>query len=219
MEPLVLFVTAFVVGLSGAMMPGPLTVVLVGHSFKSGLRSAPLITLGHGIMEVLIILLLVMGLEPLLSGNIMSGVIGLAGGGILLWMGYGMFRAGKNRELTMEGNASSQKNSSGMENAGPVKGGVWATLANPYWFIWWATVGAGYVVASQEHGLKGLFLFFSGHILSDFLWLLFLAAAVVSGKKLLNRRRYNFILAMLGIFLMGFAGYFFWSGLSFLGVA
>jgi len=212
MEPLLLFSTAFVVGLSGAMMPGPLTVVLVEQAFQRGYRAAPLVTLGHGIMEALIMLLLVLGLESLLSGTLVSGVIGLIGGGVLLWMGYGMVRAGKNEEMSLE------RNTTQGVTGGPVGGGVLATLANPYWFLWWATVGASYVVISQAHGLKGLFLFFSGHVLSDFFWLSFLAVAVFSGKKLLNRRRYNVILALLGLFLMVFAGYFFWSGLQFLGV-
>jgi len=54
MELPLLFSTAFVVGLSGALMPGPVTAVTAEHSLKKGIIAAPMVTLGHGVMEALV---------------------------------------------------------------------------------------------------------------------------------------------------------------------
>jgi len=83
-------------------------------------------------------------------------------------------------------------------------GGLIATASNPYWFLWWATIGAGYVVHSQNYGISGALFFFSGHILADFIWLSLLAVALVSGKRWLTDRFYQGIIFGLGLFLCAF---------------
>ncbi len=60
MDLALLFSTAFIVGLSGALMPGPVTAVVAEHTLKRGIIAAPLVTLGHGLMGALIVVLMVM---------------------------------------------------------------------------------------------------------------------------------------------------------------
>ena len=81
-----------------------------------------------------------------------------------------------------------------------------ASPSNPYWFIWWTTVGAGYVVlSSREHGFAGALLFYSGHILSDLAWFSLLALAATTGRRLITPALYRVIMALLGAFLIIFA--------------
>ena len=95
--------------------------------------------------------------------------------------------------------------------------GIAASLSNPYWFIWWTTVGAGYVVlSSREHGFAGALLFYSGHILSDLAWFSLLALAATTGRRLITPALYRVIMALLGAFLIIFALYFAWSGIKLL---
>ncbi|NLC10857.1 MAG: lysine transporter LysE, partial [Firmicutes bacterium] len=54
MDLLLLFSTAFLVGLSGALMPGPVTAVVAEHTLKKGIVAAPLVVMGHGLMELLV---------------------------------------------------------------------------------------------------------------------------------------------------------------------
>ena len=59
----------------------------------------------------------------------------------------------------------------GMAHGGirePIVGGIVVSLSNPYWIIWWATVGATFMTQSLELGLLGIGAFYVGHILSDF---------------------------------------------------
>src|SRR3972149_5217323 len=49
----------------------------------------------------------------------------------------------------------------------PVADGIIASISNPYWSLWWATIGLGYLALSSGQGLTGVAFFFAGHILAD----------------------------------------------------
>jgi threonine/homoserine/homoserine lactone efflux protein len=210
MELYMIFFTAMGVGLSGAVVPGPVTAVVAEQTIKRGFVAAPLVVLGHGILEVSVVILLSTGWGHLVTGETATGVIGIIGGGVLAWMGGGMMRNARNVSLNI------QNAGTAVSKTGPVVAGMITTLANPYWFLWWATIGASYVAFSLEYGAKGVLLFFSGHILSDLIWLSLLAFALVSGKKFIGDRVYRGIIFLLGLFLVGLAAYFIWTGAKFL---
>ena len=122
-------VTSFLVGLSGAMMPGPVLTVTIGETaarlraelpgpeVKAGppgttvsarvLRRAqtrgalagPLIVLGHWLLEVLLVAGVILGLGQLLVRGPVIGTIALVGGAVLIWMAWGMFRSMKRLSL------------------------------------------------------------------------------------------------------------------------
>lgn len=205
---MLLFTTAFFVGLSGAMAPGPVTVVLTQQALRRGFRAAPLITLGHASLELIMFSLLLFGLGNLLTGRF-AALIGLVGGGMLLWMGQAMI-------LNPPEESLGSKEGRGRADSSPILAGVLATVSNPYWFLWWGTVGVGYISISKEHGFLGLLSFFTGHVLSDLLWLSFLALALVSGKRFMTARMIRGLMRLLGLSLVVLAGYFIWSGIGLL---
>ncbi len=209
MDPVLLFSTAFIIGLSGALMPGPVTAVTAEHTIKRGVIAAPLVTLGHGVIEIMVVALLVFGLGRFMAEPGVAGVIGIIGGAVLIWLGWGMISSARSGALSLD-----QVGNGGKSTVGPFSAGILTTLANPYWFLWWATVGAGYVALSQQHGLLGVLLFFSGHILADLSWLLVIAVLLVTGKKFISDRIYSGVVTVLGAFLMVMAAYFFWMGVA-----
>ncbi|MQL53248.1 hypothetical protein GFC01_13470, partial [Desulfofundulus thermobenzoicus] len=94
----------------------------------------------------------------------------------------------------------------------PVLAGILISLSNPYWSLWWATVGLGYIVLSLKQGVPGLASFFSGHILSDLAWYGLVAAAVAGGRRFLTPVLYRGILVACGFFLIFLGGSFiFWG--------
>lgn len=210
LDPVMIFSTALLVGFSGAVMPGPLTAVTVEHTLRRGYVAAPLVILGHGFLEVIMVALLLLGLGHYLVLPAVAGLIGLLGGLVLAWMSIAMLRGALKGELSLSTDPGAEEK----KNGSALFGGVVATASNPYWFLWWATVGAGYVALSQKSGLLGVFCFFGGHIMADFLWLSLLAVAIVSGKKWLTANIYRYIVLSLGIFLLGFSFYFFHAGLK-----
>ncbi len=207
MELVLIFSTAFIVGLSGALMPGPVTAVTAEHTLKKGIVAAPLVTLGHGLIELMVVALLVFGLGRFMAAPGVAGAIGVVGGAVLIWLGLKMIKSARGGFLSLDQVGNGQKTT-----VGPVSAGILATIANPYWFLWWATVGAGYVTLSQQHSSLGVMLFFSGHILADLSWLLVIAILLVTGKKFISDRIYSGVVMVLGAFLIGMAIYFFWFG-------
>ena len=135
---------------------------------------------------------------------------------MLLWMAVGMAREVGTLRLEIRGKAANSE-SPGRGNdsrAGvfrPVLSGVVASISNPYWTIWWATIGLGYLVISRELGAAGIALFFAGHILADAAWYLFIGFAVSAGRRRFTDRVYRWIVGSCALFLFFFAvsfGYF-----------
>lgn len=211
MELALIFSTSFTVGLSGAVMPGPLLTVAVDESARRGFRAAPLLVLGHGLAEALVVLGLAFGLSQLIQQSIVAGTIGLLGGLVLVWMGYGMGRRAWAGEMSLA-TATSEP----ARGPGPVRAGALVSVSNPYWLIWWATVGAAYVAWSLQLGAVGMAAFFTGHILSDLAWYSFIAAVVVTGRRLLTDRLYRGLILACAVFLVALGLYFAASGIGYL---
>jgi threonine/homoserine/homoserine lactone efflux protein len=175
---------------------------------ESAALAGPLIVLGHGILEVLLVVGVVLGLGKLLVLGPVIGTIGLTGGLVLIWMAWGMFRS--LRELTLRADVS------GGARQHPVLAGILTTLSNPYWIIWWATIGLGYIALSMRLGLTGLVSFYVGHILSDLAWYSSISLTLAMGHRLLTDRVYRGLVAVCACFLLAFGLYFGYAGVRYL---
>ncbi len=199
MELAWLFVTAFVISISGALAPGPMLTYTVGESVTRGWNAGPLIVLGHALLEIALIISLFLGLNKVLTNDMVKGTIGFVGGGVLLWMGANillqLFRKGFNLDLGGEGiKIGFWKN--------PILGGAVVSLSNPYFLIWWATIGFTYLVYSVEYGLLGICLFVAGHLLADLLWYTAISVFVAKGKSYIKPGVYQGVLAACGVFMV-----------------
>ena len=201
-----IFLSSFVIALSGAMMPGPLLTATISESSQRGFLAGPLLVAGHGLLEILLLVALVLGLSPFLQRNDVFAVVAISGGVILLWMAFGMFRSLPSLSLTV--------------NPGMTKGnsllmsGAMLSIANPYWIIWWATIGFGYVIYSWQFGMAGVVFFFMGHILADLAWYSAVSAAVGKGRHLFTNGIYRGIIGTCAAVLVIFACYFFYAGMQ-----
>jgi threonine/homoserine/homoserine lactone efflux protein len=205
----IIFTTSFGVGLSGALMPGPLLTLDVSESARRGFKAGPLIVLGHGTIELAMVFLLAVGLSSFLERDAVAATIGLLGGAFLLWMGYGLIRA-RGEELRLEARDSPRRGGRPL-----IASGALISAANPYWVLWWATVGATYVSWSLDAGVLGLASFFSGHILSDLSWYGLIALVVAGGRRAIPAVAYRGVLVVCGVFLLGLGAYFVYSGVNF----
>ncbi len=221
-------VTSFLVGLSGAMMPGPVLTVTIseaaarlkgggsGSALAGGSQGAagrgslvraalvgPLIVLGHAILEVCLVIAIVLGLGRFLAETPVLGTIGVIGGAVLVWMAWGMFRG--MRELTLQTVVA-------LPGRNPVLAGILTSLSNPYWTVWWATIGLGYIALSMRFGVEGLIAFYLGHILSDLVWYSAISLSLAVGHRLLTDRVYRGLVAVCASFLLVFGLYFGYTG-------
>lgn len=213
---LFLYGTFMLISLSGALSPGPLTALAIGEGARAGRWAGVRLAVGHGLVEGVLVFAIAYGLGVWLQQPLISGLIGLVGACVLLWMGYGLLVGASRGQLSLT-NARGGP-APGIVRWGHVPGGLLITVANPYWVLWWATLGAVYVArlaALQLGPLSVAGLVFT-HWLTDLLWLGSLSFVIASGRQLIGERGYRVILLACGAFLVVFGGYFAWTGVRFL---
>lgn len=217
LELIGIFFTSFLVALSGALMPGPLLTVTITESAKRGFWIGPLMILGHAILEIGFILLILWGVgEFLMQNTILSG-ISFFGTAILLWMGLGMLKESKNITLPKMEEAPSQSDEIRRRPflKNPVALGILVSLSNPYWTVWWLTIGLAYIFMSIKFGVTGVVIFFIGHILADLIWYSTVSASVSFGSRFFTDRTFRVLVLVCGLFLVGFSFYFFHAGFTY----
>jgi len=207
------------ISLSGALSPGPLTALAISEGARAGRWAGARLAFGHGLVEIPLVFAIAYGLGAILRQPLVGGLVGLIGAVVLLWMGYGLTVGALRNRLTLAGAAAGPAPAA--LRFGHVPGGVMFTLSNPYWSLWWATLGAAYIARVTALNLGpwtvgGLAL---THWLTDLVWLGGLSLLVASGRGLIGERGYRIVLLICGLFLLAFGLYFAWSGVGFLAKA
>lgn len=193
-------IEAVLVSLSGVMAPGPITSVSVGYGSENP-RAGAWVALGHGLVEFPVMIGVFLGVGAVMNLPWVRIVIALVGGTFLLYMGVGMLRNVRQEEIA--GSVSSRS---------PLAAGVLLSLGNPYFLIWWATVGAGLILRSTEFGLLGFAAFAVGHWLCDLGWDTFLSGLSFRGGQFFGRKFQRVVFALSGAFLLFYSGKLLWEG-------
>lgn len=212
MELLAVGAGSFTVALSGALMPGPLFTVTIAESTRRGFRAGPLLMTGHSLLELAVVVAVVLGLGPYLKMPAVMALIALFGGGFLVFMGADMVRSAAGLSLDLDAHDPL----SPPKGRHPVLLGALASLSNPYWILWWATIGLGYLVASMKLGVWGIGAFFLGHIAADYAWYSLLSLGVSKGTRFMGDGSYRWIVRCCGVFLVFFGAWFLWAAKGFL---
>lgn len=199
---LTIFAGAFVVGFSGAIAPGPVLTVTISESLKRGFKAGPLIVLGHAILEIILLVLIAAGLGPFFQHPVVNTVFLWAGGLVLLVMGGQLLLT--NRRMTEDALNAEAADSP----FGPILAGIVLSVSNPYWIIWWVTVGMGFVTQSLQHGFIGLAFFYVGHILADLTWYSFVSFSASAGRRLCPPMVYRIVFIICGMALLFLGGLF-----------
>ncbi len=206
---LTLLSVGFVLGLTGAMAPGPLLTLTISESARRGGIVGPLLVLGHGILELAVLVLIVAGLDRLLHNHTVFAVISFLGGGILVYMGIDTIRGLRHYSFISEVKPERKR-------LHPVLAGIVISASNPYWFIWWLTIGAGYVMFARQVGIHGIAAFFAGHISADLAWYTFVSYGMHMGGRHLTTKVVKAILFVCSLFLVFFGLFFIIKGIRFL---
>ena len=204
-----LFSLSFALGLTGAMSPGPMLTAAVAQAARKGPFSGPLLVLGHSVLELALMFLIALGLGSLLNSKAFFALISFLGGTLLIYMGVAAMRSLKGYSLSI---GTDRKNGRELP---PIISGVVLSVSNPYWFIWWITVAAGYVMFAKTLGLRALFAFYTGHISSDLAWFTFVSFSVHFGGKYLKAGFLKGVLFVCNFFLILFGLYFLINGVRF----
>ncbi len=199
MEFLLLLVSTATISLSGVMMPGPVFAVTVARG-RSSPWAGSLVALGHGAIEFPLMALVAWGLASFFQERLVQIAIGLVGGAMLVWMGYGLLRS----RPEQEGNPETL----GVRQATPFLAGLTTTAANPYFFLWWATVGAMLLARGLTFGLWGLLAVAVTHWTCDLAWDSLVSLLTFHSRRLWTPLVHRLVFGACGLLLIGFGIYF-----------
>ena len=192
------FVLSFLIGLTGALVPGPTLVATINESMKSGWTAGPKVTSGHIAIELAIAIAVIFGMATALSEY--TNEIAVAGGAVLVIFGIMNVLSSRNTKIgTITGTRV---------ETGPFLAGVITSVTNPYFWIWWLTTGAGFLLEGLKGGIIFAAAFMIGHWFSDLGWFTFVSAGISKGKNIMPERMYRGVIFVCGIFLIGFGVWF-----------
>ena len=199
---LAILASVIVISFSGVMMPGPMTAVTLAKSYKSPWAGV-WISLGHAVIEVPLILLIYFGFAQFFQNSIVRLVLSVAGSGMIIWLGVSMFRARtgvvrKGKDLPYNAFLA----------------GIFASGFNPFFLLWWATIGSMLIMRILEFGTTGLIVFTIVHWLCDLVWLSLLSNVIYRTHTFWGQRLPEWLFIACSLLLIGFGLWFLISGIQ-----
>lgn len=192
-----MFILGFVIGLTGALAPGPTLVATINASIAGNWTTGLKVSLGHLIVELFLVVLILFGLASV-ALPYTSAIAGI--GGLALILFGGLTIAGS-RKATLS-NKPVQPFSS------PYMAGAITSAANPYFWIWWLSIGSAMIIAGLQGGLVFVGIFMIGHWSADTAWYTLVSTGVSKGRTILYDSAYRKIITICGIFLLLFGMYY-----------
>jgi threonine/homoserine/homoserine lactone efflux protein len=214
-NPFLLFLFGvIIISLSGALSPGPLLITNLSNAPRWGWKGGFWLSIGHTFVEFPVILLIALGLSFLFF--IPGFHVGLAiiGGSVLIVVGLLQIREALIVNETMEETDLAKEK----PTRHPLLIGFLFSAFNPFFIVWWFTVGAKIVLdAFLYAALGGVVIMFLSHVWIDYVWLIGTAWLTNKGTHLVGTRGYRVLNAGFGGVLMLFGVIFYLNAMTLLG--
>lgn len=188
---------SFVVAFSGAAAPGPLLLTVVKESVGRDARVGLMLSLGHALVELPVVVLLSFGLVNIDPGSI-TFWLGIIGGIVLIAFGLLTLRSSMGSETAIDAKEP-RTGTSALRLT--LLGGV-TSASNPYWTLWWLTIGVTSIVQAMVLGPIGLLVFYISHIAGDAVVFVSVSALTSRAKNILGGRGYRILLIVTGVILI-----------------
>jgi threonine/homoserine/homoserine lactone efflux protein len=184
------------ISLTGVMLPGPMTAATIAKGY-SDKHAGAWIAAGHAVIEIPLIAAIYFGFGHFIGSPQVQKGIYLAGGLMLLYLGFRMFRA-----------TNKAPGAVGGLPANALLTGIVITGTNPAFYIWWATVGAALVTGAAKFGLAGVILFTTVHLPCDFAWSEFLSVSTFKSRRWWTQKVQKIVFSVCALVLAGFGVWF-----------
>ncbi len=190
--------TVIIITASGALAPGPLFFVTISHGIKTGMKSGIIFSIAHTIVEFSLVMLLALGLLSVSNEPFVRIIIGVAGGAVLIF--FGIFQIRSSLLFNPRSEDYEVKDTKSLLVLGLALTGL-----NPYFIIWWLTIGANLIFVSLEiAGIFGVLFMYVCHVWVDYVWLTLLAKLAKRSNRVLNQKWYRILMIIFGIILIYF---------------
>ena len=180
---------------SGVMSPGPLFAANIVYGLKEGKIAGLKMAVGHTIVELPLIILLGIGtvsIEAFPEYRITLTIIGAIG-----LFSFAALQIKSIFKKNFEKSGNSTKNS--------FFAGIFLTALNPFFLIWWFTIGFILITESIVlWGIYGILILFIFHIWMDYVWLFAIAGFASKAKNILSNRNYKMLIIGLSMILVYF---------------
>lgn len=195
-------VTVVLITASGALAPGPLFFQTISQGTKTGARSGFILSISHTVVEFSLIMLLAFGFLAVRNVGFIRNIIGILGGVVLIIFGlYQIVCSLKKRDINQIKETPSYR---------LFFIGILFTALNPYFIVWWLTVGSNLILLALEFAaLTGVVFMFLCHVWMDYVWLTAVAFLAKRGVNALDSRWYRVLVGLFGVILI-------YYGISFL---
>jgi len=183
-------IAVITISVSGVMSPGPLFAANVAYGLKGGARAGLKMAYGHTIVELPLVILLGVGALSLESVPQFRETVALAGAiSLFVFAGMQIKSVLKKPSSIFEG------------RHGPFIAGIMLSALNPFFLIWWFTIGFKLISDSLVlASFAGIGIMFAFHIWMDYAWLCTVGFLSSKGKKILSSKNYNiFMIAISGV--------------------
>jgi len=202
---LIFLAQVLIISCSGAMQPGPITATVITMGARNR-WAGTLLALGHGIIEFPLMVFIILGLGRYFELPKVKIAIGLAGGIFLILMGTQSLLSLR-AKVDTEFKALKGK---------PILAGIILSASNPYFLIWWTTVGLALATQATAWGIWAFVLFAITHWLVDLIWLQILSWASFKGSAFLGERGQRRVLIICSAALFFFGVFFIFSAIKIL---
>ena len=177
------------------MSPGPLFTANIACGIKDGAKSGIKIAIGHTIVELPLIVLLGVGAFSLELFPEFRTIISILGAITLF-----VFAALQIRSVT-KGN----QNITHSSNQNPLLIGIVLTGLNPFFLVWWISVGLKLISdAVALWSFVGILIVFVSHIWMDFVWLGTVSFFASKSSRFISDKNYKILMIVLSIVLVYF---------------
>lgn len=185
---------------SGVMAPGPLFAANIAHGLQGGTKSGIKIVIGHTIVEFPLVILLGIGVFSLEIFPEFRTIISILGA-ITLFV-FAIIQIQRVLQKKEEISIKQKQN--------PIITGIALSALNPFFIIWWLTVGFKLISdAMLIWAFSGILIVFVLHIWMDFVWLGGISFIASKGSQIISNKNYKILMVGLSLALVYF-------GISFL---
>ena len=188
-------IMVIIISASGVMSPGPLFAANITYGLKQGTKAGIKIAIGHSIVELPLVILLGIGIFSLEIFPEFKTIISILGAITLFVFAFIQIKS------TLKKNEKSETKL----KQGPIITGVLLSALNPFFIIWWLTIGLKLISdAMAIWAFAGILIVFVLHVWMDFVWLGSTAFLISKSKKIISNTNYKIIMLALSVILIYF---------------